>query len=333
MKSLIWGDLHGHNYREFSYIDDFGVNSRLKDCCLVLEEIEKSGMKNNVEEVWFLGDTLHLKNNADSQVIKWILGFLGNMAEKFPILIVPGNHDFRSWSSEPILLELLEEYVNKNIRVINESGWINDVYIEPFTRRVKELNERIEELESKENAIFFGHQDIKGTTYGGFKVENGLDPDVLSKKFKWSFIGHWHTPRKVRENVISVGAPLQHNFGDVGEKRGWWIFDGNETEFIENTFSPKFWNIKYSKDEQDISLPGDIEKDFYRIKIIGNEAPDLVKKIRWKRISYESLVAGKSRSKIRFSDSRQSIVNQYVELKAPEEMDKNRLIEIGLKYL
>lgn len=331
MRALIWADLHGHNYREFSTIEN-GINTRLKDCADVVKQILLSAREHEVKEIWFVGDLFHLKNNLDSQVIAYIMSEMTNLAINSDVFIVPGNHDYRAWSSEPILLEVLNEMPGEF--ELCKSGWFLDkgIYIEPFTRKIKELNERIARLETDpEEDIFFGHQDIIGTRYGGFVVEQGLDADVLSKKFKWSFVGHWHVTSRVRENVISIGAPLQHNFGDANQSRGWYIFDSEkgEVKFVANHFSPRFYDIKV--DPETTESPGDPLKDFYRIKTRG-ELPEFLNKLRWKRISRVVEGEVKKRTTISFSDKKEDIIEKYVEMRGGN-LDHKKLVEMGRRYL
>lgn len=332
MKALIWADLHGHNFREFSTTED-GVNTRLKDCADVVGKILLSARKEKVDEIWFVGDLFHLKNNLDNQVIKAIMYEMKNLADYVGIFLIPGNHDYRAWSSDPILLEILEEMPGR--LMLCDQGFLTkkkDIYIEPYTRKIDELNKRISELKvDSDDCIFFGHQDIIGMKYGGFTVEKGLDADVLSEKFKWSFIGHWHMPNKVRENVVSIGAPLQHNFGDVNQPKGWWIFDNEkgEVRLIQNDFSPRFWDTKVSSETTE--FPGDSQKDFYRIKMKG-DLPEFLSELKWKRISREVEGKTKKRTTISFSDKKDDIIEKYVKVRGGD-LDSKRLIEIGRKYL
>ncbi len=352
MKSLVFADLHNHNYREFSKLDRNGINTRLLEGVLSLVKITLSGLEEKVDEVWFVGDLYHLKNNLDSQVIQETVMGMRALAEHFPLVLVPGHHDLYLWSSHPIMLELLKDF-SDNITVVDKPGWIVrqgiDVYVEPCTRKVSDLMKRIETLETvSRKSIFLGHQDLIGMEYGGYKVERGLDSEILSKKFKYSFVGHFHNPRIINKNVISVGAPLQHSFNDAAEtnsdssfdenaKRGWWIFDfdKSELEYIRNTNAPEF--IDYIFDAE-IKLkgfiPGNWEKDYYRIKVIGNhELPERLKRIKWKRVSYELRSIKKGRTTISFSDKKEDLLKKYAEAKAPDHLDQKLLIEIGREFL
>jgi DNA repair exonuclease SbcCD nuclease subunit len=333
MKALIFSDIHGHNFREFSYIMENGMNSRLYDQQIVFEKLKLFAIERNVDMVLFLGDLYHLKNNADSQVIKIISSGLMNLAQVAPVLIVPGNHDYRMWSSEPALLEIISE-LGEAITIL-EKGWYEDIfYVHPYTRRMKEAEEVIKNLEVPEGSIFLGHQDVKGVNYGGFVVEHGLDADVLSKKFKMSFIGHCHDAFIIRDNVISIGAPMQHNFNDIGQVRGWWLWDleSNKLEQHRNDFSPEFWDWYYGKDKLKDSI-ANLDRDFFRVTIEGTEIPDEVKKMKWKRITFKVESDRKERIAMNMSDSYEDIIQKYVEARGGEVLDHKKLMEIGRKFL
>jgi len=366
MRSLIFGDLHSHNYREFSKLNKDGMNTRLLEGILSLAKITLSGLEEKVEDVWFVGDLYHLKNNLDSQVIQATVTGMRELAEQFPLVLVPGHHDLYMWSTNPIMLELLKDF-SKNITVITKPGWYKlrkdvDFYIEPCTRKVSDLMKRIETVSTvPEKSIFLGHQDLIGMEYGGYKVERGLDPKILSKKFKYSFVGHYHNPGIIQENVVSVGAPLQHSFNDAAKmnsdsnfdenaKRGWFIYDDSKPDrnknttlksidsklkFIKNTEAPEFIDYVYDPEKKEKEfIPGNWEKDYYRIKVIGNhELPERLKRIKWKRVSYELRSVKKGRTTISFSDKKEDLLMKYVEVKAGDHLDKKVLIEIGREYL
>lgn len=341
MKTLYFADLHGHNYREFATLGSDGVNSRLVNQLEVLDAIALSAREHKVDDIRFLGDLLHLKNNMDTFVLRSVIGKMAELAEEFPLLILPGNHDYRLWTSNPVVLEMLGDFAEcvtivDEPKIVNVDGGLK-VYAEPYTRKVVELNERLKKLKPEPDVIFLGHQDMLGMQYGGFTVEQGLDVELLSKKFKWSFIGHYHAPVKAWENVVSIGAPLQHNFSDVGGKRGWWIFDEekNEVTFVQNNISPQFIDIKVEGvgEIDEVSCKDcDLKADFFRVKVTGDAPPKGLEQIRWKRVSYEVATKVKSRGDLKFSDSKEAVIEKYVNLRGGD-LDKKKLIELGRRYV
>lgn len=339
MKIGIFSDLHGHNFREFSFIQEDGINSRLAHQAEVLASIKEYAESVPLNAILFGGDLTHLKNNVDSQVVKVMLDGLNTLAGACPVYLLPGNHDYRLWGSEPALLEVADS-LDGNIEVL-DVGWFQiedlSIYASPYTRKAKERNERIDSLVMKYNeSIFFGHQDIIGVNYGGYVVEHGLDPDMLSKKFRLSLIGHCHDMLRVRDNVISIGAPLEHNFSDEGKAHGWWILDttagGDEyLQFMENKGSPKFHTLRVGESLA-TAMVGDPEKDFYRVILDGVEMPEQVKAIRYKRVINRPARDSSKRTTISLADSGKDIIEKYVDARAGT-MNRDKLIEVGRKYL
>jgi len=169
MKIGIFSDLHGHNFREFSYIRDDGINSRLYHQKEVMESINEYAQSIPLNAILFGGDLTHLKNNVDSQVVKVLMDSLERMARICRVYLLPGNHDYRLWGSEPALLDVAKS-LGENIIVMNEgwnrilisqeasiSVWKNlYVYASPYTRKTNQLNTQIEEasVEDFEQSIF-----------------------------------------------------------------------------------------------------------------------------------------------------------------------------------
>ena len=344
MRIGIFSDLHGHNFREFSYIREDGINSRLYHQKEVMDDIGKYASENHIGAILFGGDLTHLKNNVDSQVVKIMMDSIDSLACVCPVYLLPGNHDYRLWGSEPALLDVADSLAG-NIFVLQE-GWFQiekhhfelDIYAMPYIRKINERGKMLAEVTVKAEGLtlFFGHQDIIGVNYGGYVVEHGLDPDMLSKKFDYSFIGHCHDMMKIRDNVISIGSPLEHNFSDEGKAHGWWLFDTSAVEehrlqFMENTGSPCFHTLQYGS-EIKTKFVGKSEKDFYRIILDGVEMPEEVKAIKYKRIIQRPARESSKRTTISLSDSGKDIIEKYVDTRAGS-LDKAKLIEIGRKYL
>lgn len=328
---LILADIHAHNYREFATLDG-SQNSRFTDCLDILELIREDVETEKADEVIIGGDLFHLKNSVDSAVIRRVMEMLCDFPR--PVNLVFGNHDYVRWNKDPELLYMIGA-LNKNVKHYMGGFAKRDddysIYVAHYTRKVSELVEQIEKLEVPKRTIFFAHQDLIGSEYGSIINKTGLDPDMLSKKFWYSFVGHYHTSQKVRDNVISVGAPLQHSFSDIDSKRGWWIFDTDteELEFKENDFSPQFKELVVEKGAGvDISD----SHNFYRIKVKGSTAPKGIDNIRFKRISYEDVGTGQRRSTISLSDAKEDIIEKYVKLKGAD-LDSAKLIELGRGYL
>jgi len=338
MKYLIFSDLHSHNYQEFSEIND-GLNSRLSRCVEVVYSIAGYCLDHDIHNVFFTGDIFHLKNLVDGKVIRETMRAFQVLTQSVDqVFVCSGNHDYQGWNKDAVLLDLAADLINKiPSNKISFSDGLIDGYglkIFPFTRDINELNSNLSVRNPEPKTIALFHQDVIGSNYGGISVINGLDADVLSAKFGFTAIGHYHSPRLIRKNVISVGSPLAHNFGDVGEKHGWWILD-TETgfSFIENQDSPQFYDVDVF--DSNFVLQGRPDTDYYRVKINGSSIPDAIKALKWKRVSF---VSGdeeekKKRADIKFSDDSETLILKYLTAKPHDGLDQDRLVEMGRKYL
>lgn len=334
MRTLIFSDLHDHNYQEFSTIND-GVNSRLLEHLLCLDLIAEDALRLKVDVINFVGDIFHLKNFVDSQVIKLTMKKFEELSEIAPIVICPGNHDYRGWGTDPILLEILSEF-SGNIFLPDHSaeigGWTIEMF--PFTRDIDALNARLKEHPRTTKTIALLHQDMIGSMYGKFLVEKGLYPELLADKFPYSFVGHFHDQKSMSPTVWSVGSPLMLSFGEQDQTKGWLFLDTDEgvVKQLPNSVSPKFRTI-ITEDGSEITALTDEEaaRDFFRIIVHGSEMPDL-SRLRWRRVKMETVSDRKKRTTISFSDSTLDLITKYVKAKHGD-LDEGLLIETGRRYL
>jgi len=94
-----------------------------------------------------------------------------------------------------------------------------------------------------------------------------------------------------------------------------------------------FWKIKTSTENEPKELPGDPDVDYYWVTVKGSKLPERFKPIRWKRVNFELENTIKDRIDMRLSDSTDDIIEKYVKAKNPHELNNDKLIEIGRKYL
>jgi DNA repair exonuclease SbcCD nuclease subunit len=338
MRTLIFSDLHDHNYQEFSTINE-GVNSRLLEHLLCLDLIAEDALKLKVDVIVFGGDIFHLKNFVDSQVIKLTMKKMEELSEIAPIVICPGNHDYRGWGSDPILLEILSEFSGNihlpTIGTHNEVtcfGWTIKIF--PFTRDIDSLNDQLKAHPRTSKTIAILHQDMIGSMYGKFLVEKGLYPELLADRFPFSFVGHFHDQKSMSPTVWSIGSPLMLSFGEQDQGKGWLFLDTDEgvVKQLLNTVSPRFRTaIVEVGDELPTISDEEAARDFFRFIIKGSTIPDL-SRFHWKRVKVEAVSDKKKRTSISFSDSTLDLITKYVKSRGTD-LDENLLIETGRRYL
>ena len=332
MRVLIFSDLHNHNYQEFATIND-GVNSRLLEHLLCLDLIAKDAIELKADVIVFGGDIFHLKNFVDSQVIKLTMKKMEELSEIAPIVMCPGNHDYRGWGSEPVLLEILKEF-SGNIYIPKDTteieGWAIKIF--PFTRDIDELNSRLKEFPRTEKTIAILHQDMIGSMYGKFLVEKGLYPELLADRFAYSFVGHFHDQKAMSPTVWSIGSPLMLSFGEQDQTKGWLFLDTDEgvVRPLVNEVSPKFRTVTIEEGSEVALSDEEASRDFFRFLVHGR-VPDL-SRFRWKRVKVETVSEKKKRTTISFSDSTLDLIAKYVKARNPG-LDESALIEAGRRLL
>lgn len=145
-------------------------------------------------------------------------------------------------------------------------------------------DECLEFIETTKAEIICGHFEITGFYMdGGAKCENGIGVHLL-KRFKRVFSGHFHKKQTVG-NIYYLGTPYDLTYADLGEQKGFHVFDTEtfDLEFVPNPeklFHRFYYDDSkhdYDWDEYDFSM---LENCF--VKVVVLEKNDEVK--------YESLL-------------------------------------------
>lgn len=208
----------------------------------------------HIKHIVHLGDIFDRRKYINFHILhrtkKEVLERLNN----FETHIIIGNHDcyYRSDNSVNSAAELCSHY--SNFRIYEEPEeiilgglrilimpWLNPLNMEPGLEMVKR----------SKASILMGHLELQGFHYDRSVVcEHGLDRKLF-KRFKRVFSGHFHTQSE-DGNIKYLGAPYEMTFADVGDLRGFHIFDTDtlELEFIQNPYR-MFHKITY--DDRDPS--------------------------------------------------------------------------------
>jgi DNA repair exonuclease SbcCD nuclease subunit len=181
------------------------------------------------------------------------------------LILVRGNHDtYYEAEVYPNWLTSLRKY--DNVTTVEEDPYVSgDFCFVPWAYPIDQLDWR---------GYLVGHFEISSFQMNdGFECNHGTHPDKF-KQFKHVYSGHFHVPSS-KGNITYLGTPFQHDFGDVGSTRGYYIFDDGNLEFREFTSAPKFIKIFTDDFERDKHLI----KDNY-IKLIFNSDYGLNKNTR-----------------------------------------------------
>lgn len=186
--------------------------------------------------------------------------------------LILGNHDvfFKNTSELNSVTELFAEYPNLHVYAnpltLNLGGL--EVGMVPWINR-DNYDQSLKFLETTKAEIVFGHFEIQGfQVIKGVRQEIGMDR-ALFNRFDAVYSGHFHH-RQESGNITYLGCPYQITFSDLGEAKGFHVFDTEtrEMEFVENPYR-MFHKIVYNDVENDYDTTED--KSAYKnayVKII-----------------------------------------------------------------
>lgn len=246
--------------------------------------------KRKCDVIVCLGDVLNTREQVSVRSLSSALNFFDRLrAEtKVPIHIILGNHDMNLKHSGKISsldffgLELMKTHgfhLHRNIDVVNILG--QDCIMIPYHEDQSIIEKRMEELKEEfginkmKNTLVFGHLSITGASPNNSKNKyiGGINASVFDCT-KRTFTGHFHHHHAVN-NVIYVGAPLQFNFGDCGDKRGVVIYNSNKNYFnyVVNPLCYQFLKINDIEIDNIIKRSPGVFKDAFVKVLITQRLP------------------------------------------------------------
>lgn len=287
MRILVTADWHFHPFKAFSCIGEDGVNSRLADIARAWRWCLEQAKKEGCEVMCAAGDLFHVRGQLKPSVVNVVLGCISDAVDRYGmrLVMIPGNHDMEDFRGGPTAVDLFGGMMGVHVlhdRVVEINGvkFMGIPYrhdVEEFLRVARELREAHDLQPGR--AVVLCHQGLDDVAEKG-TPPTGLYATYLRAVFGSDipvFLGHYHRPFRVDE-IVQVGAPIQHSFSSEGRRTGCWIYDTTEGIWhLENCNSPKFLTIYSERDGWD-------HGDFLRV--INSD----LKKAE--RIAEESLIRG-----------------------------------------
>ena len=219
----------------------------LTDCFNYYNDILIPYMRKNAKK----GDILvHLGDVFDNRASIGLhsLYCAENIFEQFSdifddIRICVGNHDMWQKTSTKITPLQFFKFI-PNVTVYFEPTYDSidgkNILFMPW---IEDLSKQREKIANSNVDYVFGHLQIGGCVSNGKGIKLNGDNMPQSKDFKKAqvYAGHIHL-RQDFKNVHYVGIPYHKDRSDIGNITGITILDikTGKTQFIENTFSPKY---------------------------------------------------------------------------------------------
>lgn len=200
---------------------------------IFLDDVDKKIVGLNPNEIRFAitGDINHQKITISNEQLGLTSWFLGKLAERGVVVILPGNHDFLENNLDRLdtITPLVELMANPRIVYYKDKGVYADEEIKWVVYSLYQHNERPEF--KKEDGFYVGlfHSPIQGmATDLGFRFDDGYD--------KLNFVdldlllcGDIHLRQTFKlpggGPGVMIGSMIQQNFGEGVKHHGYGMFD------------------------------------------------------------------------------------------------------------
>jgi len=246
--------------------------------------------KHNVDFIVHCGDLFDTKMEIATTGLIKTNDLINKISSKFPIMILPGNHDFAY--KENNQFNLASNYKHQyNVTIFEEyeklyfAGSNTTLHFLPYHDKPREAIKKIT-VDKKHQNVLFGHMGVLGFAVHAYasRVANQVSAQIKQKtvaKFDQVFLGHYHGYQS-KNNVTYVSAPLQSRHGDEKSKHGFvfWNTAKEKHVFTENTHTPQFKTFDLTKSNAQKMLQ--LKDHYIRMVIKKKVSKDLLIALRRK---------------------------------------------------
>ena len=197
-----------------------------------------------------MGDTFDSRKGIDFSALSWAKDNYYDRLERMGISVhtIVGNHTayYKNTNNVNAVDLLLREY--DKVSVYSEPTEVKldnlKVLFIPWINQENEAK-TLKLIEKTNCKCAMGHLELQGFRVNRqIVMEHGMECSIFDK-FSNVFSGHYHT-RSTNGKVHYLGNPYEIYWTDVGDKRGFTIFDTETQEFFPvNNPHRIFYNIYY----------------------------------------------------------------------------------------
>ena len=183
-----------------------------------------------------MGDTFDSRKGIDFSALSWAKNNYYDRLQEMGVAIhtIVGNHTayYKNTNEVNAVDLLLREY--DNVTVYSQPtevklGSLKILFIPWINQENEESTLKL--IQKTTSKVAMGHLELQGFRVNKqIVMEHGLE-SKLFKKFERVYSGHYHT-RSSNGSIFYLGNPYEMFWTDVGDKRGFHIFD---TETLEHT--------------------------------------------------------------------------------------------------
>ena len=320
----------------------------------LLDDIFTVAKFRQAQHIVVIGDLMHQKNKVPRDVYlliyRWMVRCLNH---SITVHYIRGNHESPS-RHEPdrdCMMELYSEvckvYIEPGILHIGGRKFVCLPYY-PAVEFIGIVDGYLEQLGNKsEDCVLLAHVGLAegSTSPSNFYPKQDVSVKDL-KPDRWAAVlcGDYHASQKLARNVMYLGAPIPHTYGDFNIK-GLWLMDTDtlKTVAIPPVGYPQFHQPVVTQMDGLNPFAGmDLEKDYIRCRV----APHLLEAVRgaYGTPDIDFLPLGaEGVATVDTSDSRISmedaaspakLVGRWMDhCKITDEAERESLAVVGLEFL
>jgi len=212
--------------------------------------LEKEGITTVID----MGDTFDSRKGIDFSALSWAKNNYYDRLQEMGVTVhtIVGNHTayYKNTNEVNAVDLLLREY--DNVTVYSKPTEVKldklKVLFIPWINQENEA-ETLKLIQKTTSKVAMGHLELHGFRVNKQVVmDHGLDSKIFDK-FDKVFSGHYHT-RSDNGTVFYLGNPYEMFWNDVGDKRGFHIFDTETLDKVSfNNPYRLFYNIYYEDDD------------------------------------------------------------------------------------
>ena len=190
----------------------------------------------NIDKLIFAGDLFESRTFQRQNILTTFDKMLNLVYESgCTLYLFPGNHDKTEYASFDSFLEGYRFHpnviFNKELSVIDIEGV--SITLLPFFADSM-LIPMIEE--AKGTDVLISHFEMKGSTHLGSVSEKSSITRTLLKKWKKTYLGHYHNTHEITKDIVHLPSLRQNDFGEDSNKGFSVLYNDLSYEIVKGRF-------------------------------------------------------------------------------------------------
>lgn len=274
-KIIALADIHMSNKLPYARPTENGKTDRLEDQIRLWEHVHNKALSIEADAILILGD-LFDKSLVDAVTLATTVEAIVSMP--CDVWILPGNHDASTITGGRFTVEAFDSMRKDHVHCFQagETRYVNEwLRFRPVPFCPSEEAMRVISMYQEEMAgpyasgvdVLLLHHSIVGCEHLGWTCDQGLDADLICDGFDFVLAGHFHRhqtfgePPAVGEPPgMYLGAPMHHDFGDVGRDAKYWCItytqDGPAIAMPVDPGLPKFFKVELDHELKSVEGKG-----------------------------------------------------------------------------